>query len=321
MKKLLFLLLVKIHLIAFNQDCDLYALKADMDNHLEFSVLIQEKPELIPAWKFIREAIPLQSGTTKFALDPSTLEKISEMMQPNSTWRNVLEGNWETKLDEILEKHKHLNCVTCGGTFVSGPKMDEFLSDVEHFFNNFNTNGKASKYFNWLNRETAGLGEAADIATNNANTSLAEMYQTLYELRRRGLNEADIDQFGAPYSNLPNSRQSDILLNDGTHIELKNKKYTSGTNPTEQEIDQIIGVKGALGNIDDLSKFEWVAFEARGNNLADLKTMWKDVFVARKNEIFVNMNQDLRIKLLIDSPDDLTLIKIDEILNVIIKVE
>ncbi|MBK7130745.1 MAG: hypothetical protein IPM74_04030 [Crocinitomicaceae bacterium] len=51
MKKLLFLLLVKIHLIAFNQDCDLYALKADMDNHPEFSALIQEKPELIEAWK------------------------------------------------------------------------------------------------------------------------------------------------------------------------------------------------------------------------------------------------------------------------------
>ena len=82
-----------------------------------------------------------------------------------------------------------------------------------YFQTNFSTDGKAKKYFNWLNRQTAEAGDNADIAKNVANTSLAEMYQTIYELRRRGLKENDVKQFGANYSTLANSRQTTALRN------------------------------------------------------------------------------------------------------------
>ncbi|MFN8437339.1 MAG: hypothetical protein U0V72_06810 [Cytophagales bacterium] len=163
-----------------------------------------------------------------------------------------------------------------------------------YFQTNFSTDGKAKKYFNWLNRQTAEAGDSADIAKNVANTSLAEMYQTIYELRRRGLKENDVKQFGANYSTLANSRQSDILLESGKHIELKNKEYTSGTTPSDQEIDQVIGQKGAFGNITTLADFEWVAFASRGNTDADLRTMWKTVFTNKKTEIFEAMKPELR---------------------------
>jgi len=207
----------------------------------------------------------------------------------NSAFRQNVGTNWRTALDDVLKAAKNSPCTACppaSGTTLAFPSMEKHLENVEYFVANFQVNAITStdKFFFWMRGKKKGGGLLAD------NSPLkSEMAQTFHELKRRGLKEADVNQFGANYTTMPvngTSRQSDILLSIGTHIELKNTPYNANSTPKVQAIDQVIGQNGAFGNISSLSEFEWVAFANRDNDATSLKTMWKNVFVTKADDMF-----------------------------------
>ena len=84
--------------------------------------------EMAGAWKLVRSSI---AEGTQFAKDPKTLEKLGEMMQTNSSFRQKLGSSWEQELKEILEKNADLRCGTCGNKGISSlPAMDEVLDNL-----------------------------------------------------------------------------------------------------------------------------------------------------------------------------------------------
>lgn len=110
-------------------------------------------------------------------------------------------------------------------------------------------------------------------------------------------------------------------------MELKNVDYTN-TSLSTQTQDQLID--GYFKNINSLDDFQWIAsfqkLKANGwtdqvTALANMKEKWKTVFLARKEDVFNGMTVTLRNDLELDSPSDLTLEKIEEIINVFVKVE
>jgi hypothetical protein len=176
-------------------------------------------------------------------------------------------------------------------------QMHKHLENVEYYLSNFNDN----KFNHWIR----GKGVNEPTITPQ---QISEMNQTVKTLKSRNLNKTNVQQFGAGYSNATNTRHSDILLTDGTHIELKNQTYTSGYTFSDREIDQVIGQNGAFGNINNLNKFEWIAEASRGNDETVLKELWKNVFKTKKTDIFNTIwdNQGLRNSLFPDLPTNIT---------------
>lgn len=100
-------------------------LEADADLAKAFG---KAPEEMAGAWKLVRSSI---AEGTQFAKDPKTLEKLAEMMQTNSSFRQKLGSSWEQELKEILEKNADLRCGTCGNKGISSlPAMDEVLDNL-----------------------------------------------------------------------------------------------------------------------------------------------------------------------------------------------
>ena len=100
-------------------------LEADADLAKAFA---KAPEEMAGAWKLVRSSI---AEGTQFAKDPKTLEKLGEMMQTNSSFRQKLGSSWEQELKEILEKNADLRCGTCGNKGISSlPAMDEVLDNL-----------------------------------------------------------------------------------------------------------------------------------------------------------------------------------------------
>ena len=320
MKNFIFLVIIFFQQLTFSQDCDHFALKTDITNNPDFASLIQEKPQLIPAWKLIRDAIPNIEGTTQFALDPKTLEKVTEMLAEGSSFRNTFPETWQIELSTIIGKNNTLPCETCGtpgGLTVSRYNMDIFLDQVIFFTGHYDVNGVAQKFYNWLKRISAdGSG------TMNAPGNIEELYQTLYHLKSQGIT--NVVDFGSKFPQGP--KEYDLFFGGTKYTELKNVDFVNSGISIETQ-DQLI--YGYFANIDNINDLQWIAhfkkLQASGWSSisiaeTNLKTMWKSIFVARKDEIFNAMKAELKNSLEIEIANDLTSAKIDQILNTIIKV-
>ncbi|MBK8925071.1 MAG: hypothetical protein IPM74_04000 [Crocinitomicaceae bacterium] len=195
MKSLLFFLYLFFQLAISAQDCDHYALKTDITNNPSLASAIEANPELIASWKFIREAIPGLNGTTQFALDPKTLNKVAEMMKEGSIFRNKFPSNWSQELATIIGKNNILPCETCGtpsGYTLARYSMVEFLGQVEFFVLHYDITTSGKKFYNWIRR----LG-ADGVTPMNAHGNVEEMYQTLYYIKTNEIT--NIVDFGKTF--------------------------------------------------------------------------------------------------------------------------
>ena len=117
--------------------------RSDLNENYFFLNLFDTAPnssvklELVQAYKKIREAIPLTGGTTKFALDPATINKVSDLMRDGSVFRSKMTAmgkNWETTLDDILKAGSVNPCTTCGNVFMKGTSnLSKYLDDMEYY--------------------------------------------------------------------------------------------------------------------------------------------------------------------------------------------
>ena len=296
--------------------------RSDLNENYFFLNLFDTAPnssvklKLVQAYKKIREAIPLTGGTTKFALDPETINKVSDLIRDGSVFRSKMSQyglNWEDELSTILNKNRSLKCTTCGSGFATRPNMVDFLSDVEFYVNHYDINGVGNKFYRWIKRinidETTMLG-------GETLPVLEEMYQTLYYIRKK--NITNIIDFGSTFPQ--GTKQFDLFFGAGKYAELKNVNFTNISTLSPQTIDQVI--HGYFKNINALTDFDWIAYfpklKANGWETIEiaetnLKQLWKKAFydastnqiTAKGQELFdvIWNNQNLRNSLFTSTDD------------------
>ena len=250
------------------------------------------------AWLLMFEGFG--NRTRAFTKDVPTLSKVEDLMN-NQPFKDGIGAIWENELKIIIEKNKDLFCDAAGtaaGRAASRPKLVEFLDDLEYFVQNFNINDGSygEQFYRWSKR-------LSDDGTPLGNTNLLEeMFQTFFELRRRGLNAQDIASMGIEFT--IGTKKYDALLVNGKFIEFKNVDFvTTALKNKTGYVNQLID--GYFRNVNSLEQFEWVVafrkLKAKGlpskpEALAHMKLQMKEVYEARGDDVFNSLwaNPNLR---------------------------
>ena len=296
MKKVLFyaLLLLSNILTSQNTECELFTLAQDLVKGGDNFKTIVNKDKGFFAYNFIRQAIPNTTGTTLFALDPTTLNKVADMISEGSAFRNKMSQlgmNWEDELANILKTAEKAPCGKCdppSGYSKGIPNMEKHLENVEYFLNNFSKDGKAEKFFNWMRGKNSKAGELA----NEGNKM--EMFMTLDELKKGNFTESNVE-IGAKFKpNSQTSKMSDIRSGD-LDIELKNKNFPdadSGGKLADADVEQVLGSEGAFSSKSNINQYHWKAMPLRDNaNVTNLKKLWKKAFIAKADDMFKSVEE------------------------------
>ncbi|WP_158837572.1 hypothetical protein [Polaribacter sp. L3A8] len=284
-KVLLILYLLSFQFFAQNT-CPISGLADDLadDDVGQVLKLFIDDNNGLESWIFMFDAF---ERTRVFTKDVPTLNKLKTLID-DLPFRNRLDGNWVDELSIILEKNKILHCDAAGtasglGRYYS--KMDVFLEEVEYFVKNFDVSqAGAKKFYSWMKRSKL---DGTPIS-NEGLGILAEMYQTLEVLKRKGLNSSNVASLGANFTNGINGvfKQFDILTSSGKYIELKNVNFISNKlKNSTQTVNQLID--GYFRNISNFDNFEWIVnfkkLKAHGwadeaTALTNMKTQFKEMF-------------------------------------------
>lgn len=258
-----------------NLDGDvLEALKRDFpDRGLQRFV---DNPKLVESWKRVVDAIPNSTGTTAFARDIATLEKVSELTDATSSFRKNFPNTWEQELKNILNANKDLRCATCGGLGITRvPQMTEMLDNVEHImqfgnkpgFNSIMTNLKS----NVNNRD--GIHHMINYMKNNPD-EFANVIEFEFRYADDIMNKADVLVGNVKYEfkswtpDIPNPWNS----------------FFSGSGDSHTQMIRY------FGNSTNLNQVKYV-FNGSKATETQVKNAFKNLFVSKADDMFKPISQ------------------------------
>ena len=160
----------------------------------------------IQDWVTLTKAL---GANSKIATDLKTLQKVKQIRN-NADFSNALGNN---ALEEIIRGNNRASCATCQTAGTAAAKnMDEYLEDVEHFFNEFKNS--TTDYLEVL----AELRKAPSTSQNAAFDRAAEVIDHLN--KNRQINKNAVQKFGGRFDIDVNV--IDNCPNCSFFIELKN---------------------------------------------------------------------------------------------------
>ena len=205
-------------------------------------------------------------------------------MQDGSNFRNAFPGNWETKLDEILQANTELRCNVCGNLNSTNsllkrlPSMPEMLENLE-FISQFNSADGFNKVINLLksnanNRD--GINHMIRYMKNNSTDFIGASQNLKFEFRYNDdiLNTADLMLGNVKYefkSWLPNTANPW-------------NGFFTGTNSSYNQFIKYLENSASLGEIK-------YVFNANKVDITTVKNAFKDLFIAKAEDLFKPINQ------------------------------
>lgn len=301
---LLLILFLGINTISFAQpSCPIGGLANDItDNRLGPAVKdFIDNNDGITSWLFLFDAF---QQTRVFTKDVPTLNKIKGLLN-DVNFKNKLGDNWADELSVVLEKNRILHCDAAGsatGLSRYFSNMDEFLDEFKYLVDNFDiTQGGANQFYRWVKR----INLNGSAMTNPNSPIIAEMYQTLYLLKKRGFKGSDISSFGGTFA--IGSNKYDLLTQANKYIELKNVNFVDYPLKGNAHVTQQF-VEGYLKNISSFDNFEFVVHfkKLKAHGWADktaaldnMKNQFKEFIKLKPDETFNAIwgNQNLRTSL------------------------
>ena len=273
---------------------------------------IFESKDLVEAWKRVSDAIPTKSGTTTFAKDISTLERVSELSDATSAFRKKFPDTWESELSDLISKNSELRCTACGNMSSSNsllsrlPSMDEMLENINHL----------AEY-----RDIPGFDNAYAAFKSNANNRDGINHMVKYMRNNTDELGGNITAFEFRYDD-DLLRRADLAAGDKLY------EFKSWTKNADQPWNGFFGGSGTsydqfldyLRNTDDLDNLRYV-FNSGKATESEVKAAFKNLFENKKPDIFSTFSDDLKDVLELEAIADLNSTKIDEIIDVLVKVE
>ena len=267
----------------------------DIEKSTDLQDFVKAGKDFTKEWDLLNKA-----GKTSLRKSKDAINKVAELLADPKVRKN-LGNNYEDELMQI--------CKAQGFAPHSGfnPKsLVNHLEDVKTFFNKFD-----------------GLEDMGVMrnAMKNSNESVQDGLQhTLTQMNK--LEPSSVKRFDMKFEveglDCTNCR-FDVELNTKQPGDLKYLEYKSYKDASGIQLNQF---KSYMGSIDNLSELNYV-FNGTKLSLADAKAGMKAFFTKgnNKQEIFNAMKQELKIKLDLFSPNDLTSAKIDNIINQIVKIQ
>ncbi|ADR20265.1 hypothetical protein MATR_21180 [Marivirga tractuosa] len=219
----------------------------------------------------VRNSISNNSGSTQFAKDPQTLEKLSELMMSNSNFRQAKENTWEQELNDILAANNDLRCGTCGNSGVERiPLMDELLDNLEYI----------SQFEAKPGIETVYSGLRSNINNRDA-------VNHMIDYMKRYPNEfTNLTEFEFRYADDILNR-ADVLV-ENTLYEFKswtpdnpnpwNSFFTGSGNSYTQFLRY-------LKNTNDLNELKYI-FNAQKSDIGQVKEAFRGLFLDKADDWF-----------------------------------
>lgn len=304
------------------------AFKADFDDaaNIDFKELFEQadeirQTELLKSWETVRDAIPNQSGTTQFALDPNTINKVADYLSPDNASKLDAIGGVD-ELKSFITKHPDVPCSTCngGGLPVFGSRtMDEMIEnfvEVGHIF-----------------KDHPDLWQKLKIGTESANAAMREGTQHTLKVFKDNPskyapdNIADLDmKFESVLDDICVNCRFDVKF---TNEALSNtipkfaefKSYNSNTWANIKNSPKFIRqFKRYLQDPDvsNLNNLQYIVNTSKAP-LSEIKTAFKEMMTSKKDDIFEAMNDNLKNSLSIEFVSDIDNDLIDEMIEIFVK--
>ncbi|AUC76143.1 fibronectin type III domain-containing protein [Olleya sp. Bg11-27] len=252
----------------------------DAPLHISIDEVIKFKQALkqtrgIESFKLIDESIGVTGNISKFAYDSNTINKVSEISESSSNFRQAFGGNWEDELTQILKGNSNAKCLTCGNINTTNtmlkrlPSMDEMLENLEYVSQFHNKDGIESVF-------TAIKGKPLDIANSYAVNNRDGINHMIRYMKNNQDEFTNLTRFEFKYSDEFNNR-ADVLVGD---IKYEFKSWTFGTshwtsffNPTG---DLNVQLKRYIENTTELENLKYI-FNGNKVNSSQIKTAFKSM--------------------------------------------
>lgn len=275
------------------------AFKADFDDasNIDFKELFEQadevrQTELLKSWESVRDAIPNQSGTTQFALDPNTVNKVADYLSTSNADKLDAIGGID-ELKSFITKHSDVPCNTCngGGLPVFGSRtMDEMIEnfvEVGHIF-----------------KDHPDLWQKLKIGTESANAAMREGTQHTLKVFKDNPskyapdNIADLDmKFESVLDDICANCRFDVKFTnavDGINPKFAEfKSYNSNTWSNIKNSPKFIRqFKRYLqdGEISKLSDLEYIV-NASKTPLSEIKTAFKEMLTKEAENLLKPVSQ------------------------------
>ena len=166
-----------------------------------------------------------------------------------------------------------------------------------------------------------GFNKSIRDALNNPNPAAQDgFWHMMTDLEKRGILKEKIKAFDLEFDgdDLPCVRcKFDVELNTNNQTDLKYLEYKSYSNASKISKPQFLNY---ISKVDKLEQLQYI-FNKSKLSIENAREGMKELFtkVNNKQEIFNAMSNDLKQSLNLIELSDLTSVKIDQIINVIVK--